>query len=267
MRIIDIFDFTIDVSDTYYDNINSFYNEILLLNEIYELKSRKIYDQIKISDEIFSLIINKFNFDEPYLNLTLKHPIYLTSNNFYLIRGKSGSGKSTFLSCLRNIIDVQKENYEILLNDKIIEHGFKSLSDNIYYVDQFNKLYNSGTIYDIIKNFNKDDNDIFIDELINNCDLTHLNDKIIDPEKLSGGENHRLNICKTLYQCKMSNKRIIVMDEIDSSIDSKTNLKIVNYIKNNMSNYIILYITHDDILDTLNLPTIHITDGIISQSS
>jgi ABC-type multidrug transport system ATPase subunit len=234
-----------------------------MINNIYKLEPRKKYKQIEINNENFMIIINKFTFDEPYLNLTLKNTLCL-HNNIYLIRGKSGQGKSTFVKILRNIVNIPDENYEILLNDEIIEYGFKSLSDNIYYVDQFNTLYKSGYINDIIKNFNEFDDDKDINELIDICDLNYLKDKMINPKNLSGGENYRLNICKTLFQCSINNKKIIIMDEIDSSIDSKTNLKIVKYIKDKISNKIILYITHDEILETLNLPIINICSGIIS---
>jgi ABC-type lipoprotein export system ATPase subunit len=255
------------------NKIISLITTINTINEIYDMTTRKEFDQIDITN-CKTLNIRDFNLDT-YIKLKSDN-LLLDLNTFYLVRGKSGSGKSTFIKIMRNIQNTDNIlQYDLFIDNEIIKDGFKQLNNNIYYVDQFGKLMRSGTLIDIITGFNplyQTETDLIkINELINITGLDHLNDidknkdNIIDPKnKLSGGEQYRLNICRTLFLCEKTNKKIILMDEIDAGLDSEISEKIVKYMINNYKNMMILFITHDSNLDKLNIPTLKFESGLIS---
>jgi len=255
----------------YQNKLNSLITDINAINEIYDIEKREEYDQIDIT-KCNTLHIKNFNLDT-YINLR-SDDLCLDLNKFYLIRGKSGSGKSTFIKIMRNIIKTDNIlKYDLFIDNKKITDGFKQLNNNIYYVDQFGKLLRSGTLVDIISGFNTnyqtEDDLMKINELIEITGLCDLNKDIkidlINPKyKLSGGEQHRLNICKTLFLCEKTNKKIILMDEIDASLDSETTERIVKYIIKNYKDMMILFITHNTNLDKLNIPTLQFESGLIS---
>ena len=260
------------------NKLSSLVTNINTINEIYDMKTRKEFDQIDIIKSK-TLHIKNFNLDT-YINLRADNLLF-NLNTFYLVRGISGSGKSTFIKIIRDIITTDNTlKYDLLIDNEKIDYGFKQLNNNIYYVDQFGKLMRSGTLIDIITNFNpKYQTQIDLEKinklieitglsrLVNN--LNNLNkdikDIIIDPKNiLSGGEQYRLNICRTLFLCQKTNKKIILMDEIDAGLDSEISEKIVRYMINNYNNMMILFITHDSTLDKLNLPSLHFESGLIS---
>jgi ABC-type lipoprotein export system ATPase subunit len=293
----------------YYMSLITLMSDIKNINKLYDLEHRIDQPQIKIDNDNKLLQIIDFTLDTSYVDLRIENKLDLNLNTFYLLRGKSGSGKSTFIKILRNIVNFNESEltYKLIIGNPTISQsqeidgGFAQLCDNIYYVEQFGRLIKSGSLVDIIRGFDynydspEDLNKIY--QLINiteldhlkfdyfNCDYSKYNNskydhskcayskcayskcayskcayskkiKIINPNNISGGEQYRLNICRTLFLCQKNNKKIILMDEIDAGLDSKTNKKIVNYIRQNYSDRMILYITHESNLDKLKIPTL-----------
>ena len=265
------------------NKVNVIMPNIKYINELYQLKPRPTITQIKLKSTDKILITN-LNISKPYLKLKLSNPIELEPNNIYWISGKSGCGKSTFVKIFRGIIDLNAESENVIINvaDKEITN-FNSISSNIYYVGQNNKLYRSANIYDLISGYKStvqtSDNQLTkstvdtsietkdkarIDKLLKISDIEYLkNSEIINPHNLSGGELLRVSLCKTLFQCKKKKLKIIIMDEIDAGLDTNISKKIYEYIKNNFKRSIILVISHKDILNELNLSKIKIVDNQI----
>jgi peptide/nickel transport system ATP-binding protein len=246
--------------------LHSYINYVYEMMKIYSLEQRELYPQFKIENNqtiaINKLIIN-INKD---IELKINKSIILEPYQLYLIVGKSGSGKTTLVKTLRSINYINPINAGIYIdNDK---YNLHNISSNIYYVDQFTRLYKNGNIYQIINGFDDsysdNESNIIIDELIKMSGLNDLKDDIIDLNKISGGQMYRLSICKTLFQSNIQNKRIIIMDEIDAALDILTTKKILTYIKSSLKNSTILYISHKEQIKDLNFPIIQINDGIIS---
>jgi ABC-type multidrug transport system ATPase subunit len=257
-------------------NINNFilskqrlHNYIIFIYDmlnIYNLEQRKSYPQFKIENDQ-NILINKLNIKiNKNFELKINKSIILKPSQLYLIRGKSGCGKTTFVKTIRCINHIDPNDIEIVVNDTI--YDLNSITSNIYYVDQFTKLYKNGNIYQIISGFNdlylNDESTKIINDLVEISGLNNLKNDIIYINKISGGQMYRLSICKALFQSMMQNKRLIIMDEIDASIDIETTERILKYIKKSLYGSTILYISHKEHIQNMGFPIININNGMIS---
>ena len=171
-------------------------------------------------------------FDEQIHHIKIKHLSYsygvrqiLDLNNLvidqgkkYLVIGKSGDGKSTFL----DILTKQKKADGIYVNDKDLKDvQFSTYADKFSYVNQDNDLLpfsfeqnitlgrkmSKYSLKDLVTIFNLES---IFDKERDNLDFEHLN--------LSGGEKQRICLARAIYR----NKKWLFLDEAFSAID-KTN--------------------------------------------
>lgn len=171
-------------------------------------------------------------FDEQIHDIKIKHLSYsygvrqiLDLNNLvidhgkkYLVIGKSGDGKSTFL----DILTKQKKADGIYVNDKGLKDvQFSTYADKFSYVNQDNDLLpfsfeqnitlgrkmSKYSLKDLVTIFNLES---IFDKERDNLDFEHLN--------LSGGEKQRICLARAIYR----NKKWLFLDEAFSAID-KTN--------------------------------------------
>ena len=171
-------------------------------------------------------------FDEQIHDIKIKHLRYsygvrqiLDLNNLvidqgkkYLVIGKSGDGKSTFL----DILTKQKKADGIYVNDKDLKDvQFSTYVDKFSYVNQNNDLLpfsfeqnitlgrkmSKYSLKDLVTIFNLES---MFDKERDNLDFEHLN--------LSGGEKQRICLARAMYR----NKKWLFLDEAFSAID-KTN--------------------------------------------
>lgn len=171
-------------------------------------------------------------FDEQIHDIKIKHLSYsygvrqiLNLNNLvidqgkkYLVIGKSGDGKSTFL----DILTKQKKADGIYVNNKDLKDvQFSTYADKFSYVNQDNDLLpfsfeqnitlgrkmSKYSLKDLVTIFNLES---IFDKERDNLDFEHLN--------LSGGEKQRICLARAIYR----NKKWLFLDEAFSAID-KTN--------------------------------------------
>ena len=176
------------------------------------------------------------------INLELK------KNSFIGIVGDSGSGKSTLSNLLLGLYQPQSGKISIDGND--IFKNIKSYQKLIGYVPQ-----NVFLLDDSIKNniaFGVEKSKISDQKLYKSIELSSLNnfinklpnkvDQIVGEKglKISGGEKQRIGIARALYK----NPKILILDEPTSSLDSRTELEIINELFL-LKNYITMFvITH-----------------------
>lgn len=171
-------------------------------------------------------------FDEQIHDIKIKHLSYsygvrqiLDLNNLvidqgkkYLVIGKSGDGKSTFL----DILTKQKKADGLYVNNKDLKDvQFSTYADKFSYVNQNNDLLpfsfeqnitlgrkmSKYSLKDLVTIFNLES---IFDKERDNLDFEHLN--------LSGGEKQRICLARAIYR----NKKWLFLDEAFSAID-KTN--------------------------------------------
>ena len=152
--------------------------------------------------------------------------IKIRKNRKYLIVGKSGSGKTTFLKLLSKKILPDTGNIYID-NIKLKNLSEKSLLDLISYISQ-NVFLFKGSIFENITLYN-DYSEETVKEILLKMGLEkfmkNLNTENFINENgnnLSGGEKQRFSIARALIK----KSDIVIADEIFSSLDNDTAVKI-----------------------------------------
>lgn len=182
-------------------------------------------------------------FDEQIHDIKIKHLSYsygarqiLDLNNLvidqgkkYLVIGKSGDGKSTFL----DVLTKQKKADGVYVNDTDLKDiQFSVYADKFSYVNQNNDLLpfsfeqnitlgkemSKYSLKELVTIFNLES---IFDKERDNLDFEHLN--------LSGGEKQRICLARAMYR----NKKWLFLDEAFSAIDKTNSDRIHQFILSN----------------------------------
>ena len=201
-------------------------------------------------------------FDEQIHDIKIKHlsfsydaRLIMDLNNLvidqgkkYLVIGKSGDGKSTFL----DILTKQKKADGIYVNDKDLKDvQFSTYADKFSYVNQDNDLLpfsfeqnitlgrkmSKYSLKDLVTIFNLES---IFDKGRDNLDFEHLN--------LSGGEKQRICLARAMYR----NKKWLFLDEAFSAIDKTNSDRIHQFILSN-PDLTVLSIEHKVKKETVSL--------------
>lgn len=201
-------------------------------------------------------------FDEQIHDIKIKHlsfsygaRLILDLNNLvidqgkkYLVIGKSGDGKSTFL----DILTKQKKVDGIYVNDKDLKDvQFSTYAEKFSYVNQNNDLLpfsfeqnitlgrkmSKYSLKDLVTIFNLES---IFDKERDNLDFEHLN--------LSGGEKQRICLARAMYR----NKKWLFLDEAFSAIDKTNSDRIHQFILSN-PDITVLSIEHKVTKETVSL--------------
>lgn len=218
---------------------------------------QKLLDNSMCSEENEPIV-----FDEQIHDIKIKHLSYsygvrqiLDLNNLvidqgkkYLVIGKSGDGKSTFL----DILTKQKKADGIYVNDKDLKDvQFSTYADTFSYVNQDNDLLpfsfeqnitlgrkmSKYSLKDLVTIFNLES---IFDKERDNLDFEHLN--------LSGGEKQRICLARAMYR----NKKWLFLDEAFSAIDKTNSDRIHQFILSN-PDLTVLSIEHKVTKETVSL--------------
>ncbi len=163
------------------------------------------------------------------------------------IVGKTGSGKSAIIDLITRSYDL---NFgEICIGDKVVSsYDLKFLRSFISYVPQ-NPFLFSDTIIENIKfgNFNANIDDVI--KVSKNSsvhkDISSFKDQYetILGERgvnLSGGQIQRITIARAL----LKKSEILILDDCLSSVDAKTERKILSEIKKTKTNETVIIVSH-----------------------
>lgn len=190
-----------------------------------------------------------------YLSFSYGARLILDLNNLvidqgkkYLVIGKSGDGKSTFL----DILTKQKKADGIYVNNKDLKDvQFSTYADTFSYVNQNNDLLpfsfeqnitlgrkmSKYSLKELVTIFNLES---IFDKERDNLDFEHLN--------LSGGEKQRICLARAMYR----NKKWLFLDEAFSAIDKTNSDRIHQFILSN-PDLTVLSIEHKVTKETVSL--------------
>jgi len=180
---------------------------------------------------------------EPVLkNLNLK----ITPGESVGFVGPSGSGKSTIMYLLHRLYE--PISGEILIDDKNFKSiKTKSILDQMAIVLQDTYLFNGsfadniryGDLKASLDKIKKASEKAGIAEFIENTDEGY-DSNLSEGLKISGGQQQRIGLARALIR----NPKILILDEATSSLDYKSENKILSTLKNLMENRTTLMISH-----------------------
>lgn len=188
--------------------------------------------------------------DKAYKEKLVLHKINLTINDgeFVVLIGSSGCGKTTLLKTINKLETVDRGLIKID-NVSIRQQNTLELRRRIGYVVQDAGLFPHMTIYDniatVLRINNYDSNNIEnrIDELLEMVDLDPNSYKYLYPCQLSGGQKQRVGVARAFA----TNPDIILMDEPFSALDPVTRSDLQDTVVKLQKQFkkTIVFVTHD----------------------
>ena len=219
------------------------------INEFLSQKSGIINKNVKDYEISGEIIFNNVSLKYPETNIKALDNINFSVNagESLGIIGSVGSGKSSILELLVRNYDPDYGNI-FIDNRNLREHNLDLIRKQVGYVPQSTFLF-SDTIYNNINfgNIKSDENDI-----IHYSKLASIHDDIISfPKKylsilgerginLSGGQKQRVAIARALIK----KPKILILDDSLSALDTETEHKIINNLKNHVKNITKIIVSH-----------------------
>lgn len=239
----------------YIDHINwyllSFINNLSLINQYQdEIKNEQILKDGKninfIRSGIFKFHNVSFSYKEKRILKKINFEFH--PNKLNIILGSSGTGKSTIFKLLLRLKDPSSGKIT-LDNTDLRDSKISYLRDNIGVVNQNTYLFNT-TIFENIKYTNQD---VSREKVVNFIELSGLNKTVfknieldtktgVEGFNLSNGQRQIVLILREYF----ANKRVLLMDEPTSSLDTRSKGIIMDFIKQISNKRTIIITTHDN---------------------
>jgi len=226
-RIIDILDEKIE------------HNGTELLHGLNDLQ----FKNVTFSYDKSRMILNNFNCN-------------MSKGKVYCIKGKNGSGKSTFICLMLGLF--QDYNGQILINSKDIKDIdlYKLREKFIGVIEQESNLLNDTIRVNLTYGFDNNVSEERINKWIEKLSITEFINKLPDginsniferAGNISGGEKQKISLVRTF----LKDPDVFIFDEPTSALDVNSKelfLKLLDELKKNR---IIILITHDyDIIES-----------------
>lgn len=200
-------------------------------------------NEINLSGKISSITLKNIGFK--YKQKVILHSCNMTfkAGKIYGILGASGSGKTTLIKLITKLLI--PTDGEILINgiclNKINTEQYRK---QVGYIS-INNLFFSDSVYNNLVF----DEELDLSKVAIMCDNCQISDEIqmdsfIDFKhtNISEGQARRLDIARAL----LKKPSVIILDEAMSSIDFKKRKKIFEYIRTNLSDFIVIVISHNE---------------------
>lgn len=182
----------------------------------------------------------------------------IKDQSFCLVKGKSGTGKSTLLNMIGGLEPY--DSGEILYDGKALKDLKSFYRNQVSFVFQNFALIDNETVLDNLKivyrlnSLNKKERD---EEISLALKKVGLDEKILKQKvyELSGGEKQRVALAKVL----LKKAGLILADEPTASLDKQSARIVLETFKKLHENHVtIIIVTHSDIFDDLATQTINI---------
>jgi len=174
--------------------------------------------------------------------------LIIPANKITLIRGVTGSGKTTLISIIMGLIKPSKGSVYID-KTKLKSNNSKQWQYLISYMPQDTVILDSSLETNLKFLSSIDINMEILQKFLRQTNLSNFINKYLNnPKKklgekgdnLSGGEKQRIGLSRTLIE----NKSVLILDEPSSSLDKKTTNSIFSELQQNSDKTIII-ISHD----------------------
>lgn len=208
------------------------------ISELYKIKEIGFGHKIMVNDVEFN------NFYYKYKDKTILNDIRfrLSMGDFVLIKGPTGSGKTTLFKALTKKIRFDERT--ILINGKTIsKYNFDTLRRSIIYVEQDIKLFDDTILENITlgrklnlrRNFK-----MVLEEEFRKKGIDY--NILVDSanSNLSGGEIALIKIAQVLN----NDFDMVIFDETTNSLDTRLEKMVLNAIKKDYKDKIVVFISH-----------------------
>lgn len=240
----DIWDLTQEIGDMF-EEIGSFIQSVTLIQP-YIITNSENAKELIISDAKIEFKNVTFYYRHNK-NIFNNKSVFIPGGQKVGLVGFSGSGKTTFVSLICRLHDI--ETGQILIDGQDIRDVTQdSLRENISVIPQEPILFHR-TIMENIRYGRKSASD---EEVMEAAKIAHIHEFIEElPQKyetlcgergnnLSGGQRQRIIIARAA----LKDAPILILDEATSSLDSKTEGLIQDSLKHIMTNKTVLVIAH-----------------------
>ena len=208
------------------------------ISELYKIKEIGFGHKIMVNDVEFNNFYYKYN-DKIILN---DIHFRLSMGDFVLIKGPTGSGKTTLFKALTK--KIRFDEMTILINGKnISKYNFDTLRRSIIYVEQDIKLFDDTILENITlgcklnlrRNFK-----MVLEEEFKKKGIDY--NILVDSanSNLSGGEIALIKIAQVLN----NDFDMVIFDETTSSLDTRLEKMVLNAIKKDYKDKIVVFISH-----------------------
>ena len=154
-------------------------------------------------------------------------------DGFYVILGRSGEGKTTFLSLLQGVLTPNKGRIEI--EDEVITQVFQSP----LLIDYLNVKENILLPLSFQGKKEKEEEES-VKEALSRVNLSGFEERM--PKTLSGGESMRVSIARALVQ----KSTVLLLDEPTGQLDETNSKEIYTLLKELSKEMILIVVTHDE---------------------
>lgn len=201
----------------------------------------------KVPDRILEVKLKKVNFGYSKENILKDVSYCFKPGKVYAVVGATGCGKSTIISLLYRLWDV--DSGEIVVNGRNIkEYNLASLRKNVAIVSQNTFLLDDTIENNLTLNNRKIKREdyiaackqIGIDDFISKLPDGYLTEVGENGVKLSGGQRQRIAIVRMILQ----SKNILIFDEATSALDNITQEHILENLRQYYKNRIVIMIAH-----------------------
>jgi ABC-type bacteriocin/lantibiotic exporter with double-glycine peptidase domain len=200
-----------------------------------------------VSIEKYNITFDNVTFSyNDYDNILSNYCLNIKENEHIILKGSSGSGKSTICKLIakeeENIkgnIYIGNLNYNDLNNNDI--------KNNVMYISQKEYLYSDTIRNNILFYRDIKENDFIkicqichIDEIVNKKPLRYETIINMDSNNLSGGEKQRI----VLARACLNDFKILILDEALSEVDINLEKEIINNLRLVFKEKTIIYVSH-----------------------
>jgi len=224
--------------------------KLVMWNSLFNSSSNNhssFLDETKQKLRIKSLTTKDLSFSYEDKKIIDKLNLSLNSGDILIISGQSGSGKSTLLSLLLSIN--QPSDGSICINDLPLSISADSYKRSIAYVGPEPFLFNASIKDNILLGSVKESlSSNEIEKAISlSCSDLLISEKpeginyILDEHAdISTGQKQRISICRAILR----DPDLFILDEATANLDSTTEQRIMNNLKDNFPNSIFIIVTH-----------------------
>ncbi|MDY0278286.1 MAG: ABC transporter ATP-binding protein [Acholeplasma sp.] len=223
---------------------------VALMNEADEFLNRCTFNKkiINIESQIENSIkIEELSFGYNKICILKGLSLSINSPGLYTIVGENGAGKSTILSLLNGLYSFTQGLIEVN-NINLKEWDLYTLRNEVLFLQKDTFFLNES----ILDNFFLFDEHFDLDGIKDACKQVEVHDLIISlaeeynslmgnkGDNFSSGEKQRLNFARILNK----DYSILLLDEITSDIDGKSEKKVVDIIQKIAKEKIVLSVSH-----------------------